>query len=126
MTVQSLFIFNAVIAFGFGVGFLLLPGTMVDLYGMEPTPSVNLLGQLFGVELVAVGLLCWFVRGITDRAAQGAIMLALLIADVVGLIVVLLGMLSGVMNAVGWSGAVIYAVLAAGYAYFRFIKPGVS
>jgi hypothetical protein len=126
MRVRSLFILNAVLAFGFGVGFLLLPGTMVTLYGMEPIPSANLLGQLFGVELIAVGLLCWFVRGISDPAAQRAIMLALLIADVAGLVVVLIGTLSGVMNAVGWSGVVIYAVLAAGYAYFRFTKSGVS
>jgi hypothetical protein len=49
-------------------------------------------------------------------------MLALLIADVAGLTVVLIGTLSGVMNIVGWSGVAIYLVLAAGYTYFRFIK----
>lgn len=29
-------------------------------------------------------------------------------------------------NLVGWLGVVIYAVLAEGYAYFRFIRPAVS
>lgn len=126
MKLRSLFVLNAVVALAFGAGFLLLPGTMVALYGMEPTPGANLMGQLFGVELIAVGLLCWFVGDIADTAAQRAIALALLIADVVGLIVVLIGTLSGVMNAVGWSGVVIYGGLAVGYVYFRFIKPGVS
>jgi hypothetical protein len=126
MNVRNLFVLNAVLALAFGLGFLLLPGTMVALYGMEALPSANLLGQLFGVELIAVGLLCWFVRGVSDSAAQRAIMLALLIADVAGLIVVLIGTLSGVMNMVGWSGVAIYFVLAVGYTYFRFIKPDVT
>jgi hypothetical protein len=126
MNIRNLFIINAVVGLAFGVGFLLLPGTMVQLYGMESIPSANLTGQLFGVELIAVGLLCWFASGFSDLAAQRAIMLALLVADVAGLVVVLIGTLSGPMNAMGWSGIVIYGGLAAGYAYFRFLKPGAS
>jgi hypothetical protein len=42
---------------------------------------------------------------------------------VIGLIVSLMGTLSGVVNAVGWSAVLIYLVLAAGYAYFQFMKP---
>jgi hypothetical protein len=126
MNIRNLFVLNAVLGVAFGLGFLLLPGTMVALYGMEAAPSANLLGQLFGVELIAVGLVCWFVKGVSDPAALRAIMLALLIADVAGLIVVLMGTLSGVMNIVGWSGVAIYLVLAAGYIYFRFIKLAAS
>jgi hypothetical protein len=123
---RNLFVLNALLGLAFGVGFVLLPGTMLELYGMEQTLSANLAGQLFGVELIVVGLLCWLVREIPDSAARRGIMLALLISDVVGLIVVLRGTLSGVMNAMGWSGVAIYLVLAAGYAYFRFLKPSSS
>ena len=63
---RNLFVLNAILAFGFGLGFVLLPGTMLELYGMERSPSADLAGQLFGVELIAVGLLCWFVRDIPD------------------------------------------------------------
>ena len=126
MKLRNLFMLNAVLAFGFGVGFVLIPGAMLTLYGMAQSPSANLAGQLFGVELIAVGLLCWFVRDVSDAAALRAIMLALLIADVVGLIVVLTGTLSGVMSVMGWSGVAIYLGLAAGYAYFLFLKPGNS
>jgi hypothetical protein len=126
MKIRNLFVLNAVLAFGFGVGFVLIPGTMLDLYGMAQSPSANLAGQLFGVELIAVGLLCWLVRDVQDVGALRGITLALLIADVVGLIVVLIGTLSGVMGAMGWSGVAIYLVLAAGYAYFRFVKLSTS
>ena len=93
---------------------------------MTPTPAANLLAQLFGVELIAVGLLCWFARNVSDSVTQRAIILAFLIANVIGLIVSLMGTLSGVVNAVGWSAVLIYLVLAAGYAYFQFMKPSAS
>ena len=124
MKFSSFLILNAVIALVFGIGFVLLPGTVATLYGMKPGPDVNLAGQFFGVELIAVGLLCWLARNVSDAAAQRAMILAFLIADVIGLIVSIMGTLSGVFNAVGWSAVVIYLGLSLGYAYFQFMKPG--
>ena len=126
MRLSSFLIFNAVIALVFGIGFVLVPGAMGTLYGMTPGPEVNLAGQFFGVELIAVGLLCWLARNVSDSAAQRAMILAFLIADVIGLIVSIMGTLSGVFNAVGWSAVVIYLVLSLGYAYFQFMKPSAS
>lgn len=83
-------------------------------------PESNILGQLFGVELIGVGLLCWFARNISDSVAQKSIIQALLISDVIGLVVSLMGTLSSVMNAVGWSAVVIYLILSLGYTYFQF------
>ena len=126
MRLSSFLIFNAVIALVFGIGFVLVPGTMGTLYGMTPGPDVNLIGQFFGVELIAVGLLCWLARDVSDSAAQHAMILAFLIAEVIGLIVSIMGTLSGVFNAVGWSAVVIYLVLSLGFAYFQFMKPSAS
>jgi len=126
MRLSSFLIFNAVIALVFGIGFVLVPGTMATLYGMTAGPEVNLAGQFFGVELIAVGLLCWLARNVSDSAAQRAMILAFLIADVIGLIVSIMGTLSGVFNAVGWSAVVIYLVLSLGFAYFQFMKPSAS
>lgn len=118
MKLNQLFMLNAIIALAFGIGFVLLPATALTIYGIDPNPPINLMGQFFGVELIAVGLLCWFVRGDSDTAVIPKILLALLIADIVGLIVSLMGTLSGIINAFGWSAVLIYLVLVAGYAYF--------
>ena len=123
MRLTNLLVLNAVVALAFGIAFLLLPGTVITLYGATPGPEINLVGQLFGVELVSVGLLCWFARNVADGLAQRAIVLAHLVADAIGLLISLIGTLSAVLNAVGWSAVVIYLVLTLGYAYFRFIKP---
>ena len=122
MKLSSLLVFNTIVALPFGLGFLLAPGVMANLYGVSTDPAANLIGQFFGVSLIAIGLLCWFARYVSDADAQRAIIQALLIADVLGLIVAVMGMVSGVLNALGWLTVALYLILSLGYAYFRFVK----
>jgi len=126
MKFSNFLVLNTIIALVFGIGLVFMPATVAALYGITSEPAVNLMGQFFGTELLAIGLLCWFARSVSDSKAQGAITLAFLIANVVGLVVSVMGTLSGVMNAVGWSAVVIYLVLSLGYAYFQFMKPSAS
>ena len=126
MKFNNLLVLNAVLGLIFGIGFVLMPGTVVNLYGVTPNPAVNLVGQFFGTELIAIGLLSWLARNVMDKEAQGAITLAFLVANVVGLVISIMGTLSGVLNAVGWSAVVIYLVLSLGYAYFQFMKSDAS
>jgi hypothetical protein len=55
--------------------------------------------------------------------AKQAIVKALFLTSIVGLIVSLMGIFSGTFNAFGWSAVVIFVFLTAGYFYFWFIKP---
>lgn len=126
MKFSNLLVLNAVLGLIFGIGFVLIPTTVVNLYGVTPGPAVNLVGQFFGVELIAVGLLSWLARNVMDSEAQGAITLAFLVSNVIGLIISIIGTLSGVLNTFGWSAVVIYLVLSLGYAYFQFMKPSAS
>ena len=126
MKLRNLLVINAIVALAYGVSFVLVPATVLELYGMTQGTSEALAGQYFGLSLIAIGLLTWFARNVTDSDAQRAIILALLISDVIGVIVSVLGTVSGVMNAVGWSAVGIYLLLALGYAYFQFVKPSAS
>jgi hypothetical protein len=123
MKFSNLLLVNAVVALVYGVGLVLLPATLLSMYGVTPGPAVNLASQLFGVELLHVGLICWFARNVSDGPAQRALIVASLIGQVFGLIVALMGTLSGVFNAVGWSAVAIYLLLGLGYAYLQFMKP---
>ena len=123
MKFSNLLLVNAVVALVYGVGLVLLPSTLLSMYGVTPGPAVNLASQLFGVELLHVGLICWFARNVSDGPAQRALILASLIGQAFGLIVALMGTLSGVFNTVGWSAVAIYLLLGLGYAYLQFQKP---
>ena len=125
MKLKHLLIINAIIALGYAFGELLITKTMFSLYFVTETPTAEAILALryFGWGLLAVGLICAFVATAPPSEAKQAIVKALFIADVVGLIVSLMGIFSGTFTALGWSAVVIYVFLAAGYGYFWFIKP---
>jgi len=124
MKLRSLFIVNAIVALPFGVGAVLAPKPLLSLYGAALDSAGSLTMQFAGVPLIGIGLLTWLARNAAESETRRAIVLALLIADIVGFIVALLGQLSGVLNELGWSTVGIYLLLALGYGYFQFAKPG--
>jgi len=126
MKLRSLLVINTIVSLVYGIILVLTPATMLSLHGVTQGPGEKLMGQYFGSALIAIGLLSWLARNVADSEAQRAIILALLISDVIGLIVSVLGTVSGVMSAFGWSAVGIYLLLALGFAYFQFMKPSAS
>ena len=126
MKLSNLLVVNTIVCLVYGIILVLTPATMLSLHGVTQGPVEQLMGQYFGVALIGIGLLTWFARNIADPDTQRAISLALLISDVIGVIVSVLGTVSGPMNVVGWSAVGIYVLLALGFAYFQFVKPSAS
>ena len=118
MKLNTLMVVNALIAGVFGVGFIVVPGQVTSAYGPEITPQLEYVTRLFGAALLAFAVLTWTARNATDSDTRRAILLALFVGDGVGFIVSLMGQLSGVMNALGWTTVLIYLLLALGFGYF--------
>ena len=121
MKLSYLLIVSAVVDAIFGIGFLLVPGPVLALYGgmsMEPYTE-----NLFGAALIGFAVLNWFARNATEGQALRAIVLANLAANTLIFILSLLQQLSGVVNILGWSSVVISLLLALGFAYILFRKP---
>ena len=122
MKFSTLMVAQAVLAFVYAVGMLFAPATLLENYGLTTGISEKMTAQFYGVGLAFVGLITWLTRNISDPAAQRALVLALLIGDVIGFIVSVMGSLSGAMNALGWSSVAIYLFLGLGAAYLQFGK----
>ena len=122
MNLRTLMIVNAVIAFLFGLAFVLIPWQVYKLYDVAVNPQINYMGQLFGVALIGFAILTWKVRNATDSDSRKAIILALFLSDSIGFIVALFAQLGSVVNAMGWSIVLIYLFLALGFGYFQFSK----
>lgn len=124
MKLKNLLVLNSILALVLGLCLVFLPATGLKLFGMLPAADINLMAQFLGVELITVGLLCWFARTIPNAATQKAMVQAIAIASLLGLVVSLAGTLSGVMNFFGWIGGVgVFLILSVGYSYFLFKKP---
>lgn len=123
MKLKTLFIFNAVATIIFGIGSVLAPDTLMNLFGSTLNPAGALMMQYGGVWLIGIGLLAWFARNSVNSDARRAIVLAFVICYSIAFIVALLGQLNNVLNAFGWGTVALNLVLALGYGYFQFVKP---
>jgi glucan phosphoethanolaminetransferase (alkaline phosphatase superfamily) len=126
MKLKTLFIFNAIVTTLFGIGCVLAPQMLVNLFGSTLNPAGALMMQYGGAWLIGIGLLAWFARNSADSEARRAIVLAYLICYSIAFIVALLAQLNNVLNALGWGTVALNLVLAAGYGYFQFSRPATT
>src|SRR6185436_13566100 len=103
----------ALLALGYAAGLILIPAFMNSTYGLGGSDSEILLARFFGVELLVLGLVTWLAKDLTG-AMLAPLITGNLIGDAVGTVIALMGTLSGVMNAVGWSAVAIYVFLTLG------------
>ncbi|MGD2165310.1 MAG: hypothetical protein PVH50_07255 [Anaerolineae bacterium] len=125
MTVTSFLVVVAVIWLAYGVGFALAPATLMSMYGIVLDSTGVLLARYLGAASLGLGLACWFGRRADARTLRG-INVALFVTNAVGFIAAVLGMLSGVMNALGWGNVVLLLLMALGHAYFALVKPAAT
>jgi hypothetical protein len=121
MEVKLFLAIGAVISIIYGIGFILAPGVLLTLYGIE-TDAGGVLGfRYFGLTLLTVGLAAWIIKESHDVFAIRGLLLSLVVGNIIGVIVSLWGTLTGIMSAVGWSAVLIYLVLLLAYGYFLFL-----
>jgi hypothetical protein len=123
MKLGTLLVVAAVIGAVYGIAFVVATGPLLSLFGITLDKAGTLVAQLFGGALIALAVVNWFARNVTDPEARQAVIFGNLAGDVVGFVVILLGQLAGITNALGWSSVAIYLVLALGFAYVQFMQP---
>ena len=121
MKLNNFLVLKAIISLVFGIAFVLIPSSVMSVYGITLGLEGVLMTRFLGACLIGIGFICWFDRS-TDTGALQGITLSLFIADTIGFIVALLGQLTGIMNSFGWIIVAIWFFLALGLGYFRFVK----
>ena len=124
MKLKNLLTATAVLLGACGIFAMLAPGKALSLYGVESAPAANLMGQYASMCSITVALVAWLARNVEDHKARRAVILALLITNVIGVILSVLGTLSGVMKT-GWPVIGLYLMFALAYSYFQFSKRNV-
>lgn len=121
MKLRSLLIVNAFVLGTSGIFAILLPKEVLSLYGVTPDPSALLMAQYAGLGSISIGLIAWFNRNTSEQQSKRTLVPAFLITYVIGVIISVLGSISGIMK-IGWPVAGIYLLFAFGYGSFQFSK----
>ena len=122
MKIKTVMSIKAIIVIFFGLAFLFLTRTFLSLYGMSVDSGGITTGRLLGQMYTLIGILLWLCRNTTEASTKKAFAISVTIGDAIGTVVSLLAVLSGAMNAMGWSAVAIYLLLTLGFGYF-LIKP---
>jgi hypothetical protein len=124
MKLSNLMAFKSIVCFAFGIPMLLVPAPLLLLFGVTLDPAGSLIAQLLSVMLILLGILLWLTRNETGSdAALRAIVLAVAVGDTIGFVVLLLGQLSGLTNALGWVNVAIWLLFALSFGYFQVVRP---
>jgi hypothetical protein len=128
MNYRIMFVLNALVALVFGLGFLIIPNRILELFGTETYNSTVLVSRFFGTAMFALGLVLWFAKNADNESVQRGMGIALFVGALAGLIVTVMGVssASGVIRSNGWIVIVLYLLFGLGYAYLVFLKPRVK
>ena len=126
MKLGTLMAIAAVIAFVFGLSFILIPVQTMEMYGITLDVGGQWVGRYLGSAFIGIAVLNWFAKNAAKNGTMRAIILADFAVSITGLIVAVLDQLYGAGNALQWSTVLIYLFLTLGFGYFQFVKPAAS
>lgn len=115
MSLKTVFIINAIIAGFFALVSLVIPATMLSWYGVESNDAIVLMTRFFGVTLLAIALMTFYLKNSEFKSEVKSVVLALLVSNIVGVIVAIWGQVSNIVNTLGWSIVIIYVFLTIAY-----------
>ncbi len=117
MTFRVLLILKAAVCLLFGVILLLAPASLLTTLGAGLSAGGMFTAREYGAALIGTLLLTWFAKDVRAVDARGAVLLDLFVYDAIGMVVTLLAVVTGVLNALGWAIVVIYLFFAVGSVY---------
>jgi len=122
MKLNTVMMVTAIVAFVFGLAFIILPVQTLGLYGNTIEGTGVFMTRYFGSALIGLAFVAWLTRNAPSRG----VVLGFFVTTVLGLVVALYDIFAGTGNALRWINVVIYLLLAAGFGYFGFIKTSQS
>jgi hypothetical protein len=117
-----LFLVAFIIEFAFGIGFLIVPGPMLDPFGVILSATATTFARLFGSSLISISIILWFARRSDQSVSKRGVVYSLFAFYLVSTIILLLTEFAGLMNALGWIVICIHLTLLIWFGYFVIKK----
>lgn len=121
MTIRIFLIVSAIIIFLSGVGSILSPQLMFDMWGTPSNQAGLMITQLSGALEIGLGVILWLSRNEGMSNVRKAIVLGGFITYTLFFIIMLIN-LSSQLGVAVWANIALYLLLALGFGFFAFLK----
>ena len=123
MRLKFWMIVKAMVVLVFGIGFVVIPEFVLDLFGMDLDEGGILMSRLFGAAYIFKALLFWLLRNTpTSERPIRVVLISDVVSDAIAFVVTLIATVNGVWNGLGWLPVGLYLVFGLVFAYFFFTK----
>ncbi|OGN90014.1 MAG: hypothetical protein A2Y88_06570, partial [Chloroflexi bacterium RBG_13_48_10] len=102
MKLNTFMVISAIVAFIFGIGFIVAPVTSLNFYGVTVNITGEFLGRYFGASLIGVAFLAWLTRNAPPSETRMGVLKALFVTMLLGFLVALYDTFAGAGNALVW------------------------
>lgn len=126
LTFRNLTVVQTVILSLYGIGFILIPEFLLDLYDLSLSPNGDFITKLLGAAFIWTAIIVWTIRNMEFSDIRKNISIGLIVGFGLSAILSVLNRFdddtSG--NSLEWLNVLLYGGFAVGYAYFTFIETG--
>lgn len=119
---NTLFLVYLIVEAIFGIGFLFVPGLMMDPMGVTLDETSTTFARLFGSLIISMPVLLFFARKSANSEFKRGVVYCIFIYLLASTIILLITQLNGQMNAMGWSIVFLHLVFMLWFGYY-LIKP---
>ncbi len=120
MKLKTFLSISAVVLGLFGLSMIFNSANMAKGFGLDLTDLGRVLFRDLGTTLLGVAAINWLARGIDDAKALKVVITGNLVMQALGVVVNVADISQGYLGSSGWTGVILHAVLAAGFAYYYF------
>lgn len=123
MKIRTFMMIAAIVAFLFGLGFMIIPDTMMGLYGVVINNSERFVCRYLGSALFGISITWWTLRAVrTLEEALIGVAFGAAALSLTGFIIGIWDAISGTGNGVLWINPVIYILLSIGFVYLYLTR----
>ena len=115
---NTLFLVYLIVEAIFGIGFLFVPGLMMDPMGVTLDETSTTFARLFGSLIISIPVLLFFARKSASIEFKRGVVYCIFIYLLGSTIILLITQIKGLMNAMGWSIVFLHLVFLLWSGYY--------
>ena len=119
---NTLFIVYLIVETIFGIGFLFVPGLMMDPMGVTLDETSTTFARLFGSLIISIPVLLFFARKSANIEFKRGVVYCIFIYLLASTIILLITQLKDLMNAMGWSIVILHLGFMLWFGYYLMIQ----